>query len=99
MQRILTNEHADELLKLARAVYGEQHPGLLRCVEYLDLPTEKLNPAPLLTGDDLVRHGYSPGPHFAALLTALRDAQLDGRIASESEALALATQLVAKTSS
>lgn len=94
MQRILTNEHADELLNLARAVYGEQHPGLLRCKEYLALPIEKLNPTPLLTGDDLVHHGYSPGPHFAALLTALRDAQLDGRISNQTEALNLAGELI-----
>jgi tRNA nucleotidyltransferase/poly(A) polymerase len=94
MQRILTNEHTGELLNLARAVYGMQHSGILRCREYLALPIEKLNPAPLLTGDDLVRHGYRPGPHFAALLTAIRDAQLEGQIENESQAIELAQKLI-----
>lgn len=39
-----------------------------------------IDPAPLVTGDDLVRLGYSPGPQFKAILDGVRDAQLDAEI-------------------
>jgi hypothetical protein len=94
LQRILTNESAPELLALALAVLGDDHAGVKKCQEYLQLPSEKLNPAPLLTGDDLVHHGYQPGPHFAAILTAVRNAQLEGQISGLGEALRLADQLI-----
>ncbi len=42
--------------------------------------------APLLTGDDLRRLGYAPGPQFRTLLAAVRAAQLDGRIATRAAA-------------
>ncbi len=94
LQRILTHQGAGELMALATAVLGTDHAGVLKCREYLALPTEKLNPPPLLTGDDLVLHGFQPGPEFAQLLTAVRDAQLEGRIAGQAEALELAERLV-----
>lgn len=95
LQRILVHDNAAELLQFARATIGADHPGVLHCEDRLALPPERLNPTPLLTGDDLVRHGYRPGPQFAAILTAVRDAQLEGRITSEAEALALVEQLAA----
>jgi poly(A) polymerase len=53
------------------------------------LPPEQIRPEPLLTGDDLIQAGYSPGPQFKELLTAVEDAQLDGSIGTKEEALAL----------
>ena len=50
---------------------------------------QELKPEPLITGDDLIALGYSPGPVFGRILHALEDAQLDGRIGSQSEALQL----------
>ena len=55
----------------------------------LALPLAELNPMPLLTGDDLRRAGWKPGPHFRTVLDAVRDAQLIGEITSHEEALAL----------
>lgn len=43
----------------------------------------------LLTGDDLIRLGYRPGPKFKSILEAVEDAQLEGTVASRDEALAL----------
>ncbi|HUK47226.1 MAG TPA: CCA tRNA nucleotidyltransferase [Terriglobales bacterium] len=51
-----------------------------------ELPPEEIRPRPLLTGDDLVAAGYSPGPYFKEILSAVEDAQLDGRLHSSSEA-------------
>jgi tRNA nucleotidyltransferase (CCA-adding enzyme) len=44
---------------------------------------------PLLNGDDLIRLGYKPGPHFKAILDKLLSATLDGVIRNQAEALAL----------
>jgi poly(A) polymerase len=50
---------------------------------------EHLEPGRLLTGADLIAAGYSPGPLFSEILAAVEDAQLEGRIATAGEALAL----------
>jgi poly(A) polymerase len=52
-------------------------------------PDEHLKPAPLVRGADLIAAGYQPGPIFSTILTAVEDAQLEGRIRSASDALAL----------
>jgi len=89
LQRLLVHDGADDLLALATAIHGPQHPGILACRAGLTLPREKLNPVPLLTGDDLVAHGLRPGRHFAQLLDFVRDAQLEERIADQQQALKL----------
>jgi len=64
------------------------------CREKLRLPPEQLNPPPLVTGNDLKAAGLKPGPQFRSLLEAIRDAQLEGRIATKDEAIALAASLL-----
>jgi len=51
------------------------------------LKAEEINPPPLLTGDDLKRHGFVAGPAFKGWLERVRDLQLNGDIASPSEAI------------
>jgi poly(A) polymerase len=58
-----------------------------------EMPPEELKPAPLLTGHDLIAAGYKPGPKFAQVLSELEDAQLEGRITTKEEGLALAQQI------
>lgn len=49
-----------------------------------------LAPAPLVGGDELIRVlGLSPGPAFKGLLREVYDAQLEGRVGTVDEALAL----------
>jgi tRNA nucleotidyltransferase/poly(A) polymerase len=43
-------------------------------------------PPPLLTGEDLKRMNYPPGPAYKDILTAVQDAQLDGTLSSKAEA-------------
>ena len=50
------------------------------------MPQQKLNPPLLLDGNDL-RQLIQPGPVFKEILTAVRDAQLEGQLTSQSEAL------------
>jgi poly(A) polymerase len=54
-----------------------------------EIPGEELKPKPLVTGVDLIAAGYRPGPQFSTMLAALEEAQLEGRVHSAGEALAL----------
>ena len=51
------------------------------------LPPEAIRPTPLITGRDLIEAGYKPGPRFKEILTAIEDAQLEGRLASREAAM------------
>ena len=52
-----------------------------------EIPPEKMRPSPLITGDDLIAEGHVPGPRFREILTAVEDAQLEGRLPSRDAAL------------
>jgi poly(A) polymerase len=51
------------------------------------LPPEAIRPTPLVTGRDLIEAGYEPGPRFKEVLTAVEDAQLEGRLTSREAAM------------
>ncbi len=53
------------------------------------MPEEAVRPRPLLTGRELIAAGYWPGPQFREMLSAVEDAQLEGTIATQEEALRL----------
>jgi tRNA nucleotidyltransferase/poly(A) polymerase len=93
LQRILTHDGIAELLALQEAIAGTSDPVLAFCRERLAWPVEQLNPRPLLDGSTLIHHGLTPGPHFSDLLERVRDAQLNGEISSQEEALALVDRL------
>jgi len=57
-----------------------------------ELSHEQLRPKPLLTGRDLIAAGYIPGPAFSEILSAVEDAQLEGRIGTREEALEFVRQ-------
>jgi poly(A) polymerase len=48
-----------------------------------------VRPHPLITGHELIAAGYRPGPRFQQMLRAVEDAQLEGTIGTQAEALAL----------
>ncbi len=54
-----------------------------------ETPPEQVRPPRLLTGDDLVRMGFKPGPAFKAILEAVEEAQLDGTLSTHEDALQL----------
>jgi tRNA nucleotidyltransferase/poly(A) polymerase len=97
LQPVLIHEGIGELLSLgdAMAAIGElDRDELIYCRERLSLPPEKLNPPPLLTGDDLIQLGIPRGKLYATLLHKIRDAQLDGKIADRAEAIALVRESI-----
>ncbi len=98
LKRILATEGIQELLDLHRAD-ALASTGVTRHVDYCEWylreqPAGPIDPPPLLTGHDLARHGLAPGPRFATLLEAVREAQLDRSIHSKREALELVDRLV-----
>ena len=99
LQRLLINECIDDLVALHEAealADGASTRHVEKCRELLRLPPEKLNPPPLVTGDDLIRHGIVGGKLFKPLLELLRDAQLENRVTDKQAALALADRLLAE---
>jgi poly(A) polymerase len=87
----------EEHLELHRADCLASH-GKLDTHEFVrrklaEIPAEQLRPPRLLTGDALIAEGYVPGPRFGQILEAVEEAQLEGRITSREEALALVRAL------
>jgi tRNA nucleotidyltransferase/poly(A) polymerase len=96
LQPLLVSEGIDDLLALEEAASlaaGRDTSHLSWCRSLLAQPPEVLDPPPLLTGDDLLRHGIPPGPAYRLLLQRIREAQLDGEIRTREEALDLADRL------
>ncbi|MCL4855564.1 MAG: CCA tRNA nucleotidyltransferase [Bryobacteraceae bacterium] len=97
LKRFLRLEKFEEHLELHRLDCSASHRQLdnyFYAKEKLEsLPVEELKPPRLLTGDDLIEAGYTPGPQFAAMLTAVEDAQLERRIHTKEEALELVKSL------
>jgi len=57
------------------------------CEQLRSMPPEAIRPTRLITGRDLIEAGYEPGPRFKEVLTAVEDAQLEGRLASREAAM------------
>jgi poly(A) polymerase len=55
-----------------------------------ELEESGIAPDPILSGDDLIRLGFSPGPVFKRILEAVYDAQLEGSIQNHEHALRFA---------
>jgi putative nucleotidyltransferase with HDIG domain len=53
------------------------------------MPPEIVRPKPLITGRELIAAGYTPGANFKKILHAVEEAQLEGTIHTEEEALVL----------
>lgn len=97
LKRLLAHPWANELLAVmeAEARARNRESASARFVrEYLQhVPPAELHPPPLVTGDDLIALGLTPGPKFKELLETLRDAQLNGAVRTPDEALKLARRL------
>jgi poly(A) polymerase len=93
LKRFFRLEKFDEHLALHKMDCLAAH-GNLDCWNFVrqrlaELPAEAVRPRPLLTGRELIAAGYPPGPAFKDMLQAAEDAQLEGTVATETEALAL----------
>jgi len=96
LKRFVRLDRFDEHLALHRLDSLSSHRNLEN-YEYVrrflaETPPEQVRPERLITGDDLIRLGYHPGPAFREVLEAVEDAQLNGRISTKEDALKLATE-------
>lgn len=91
LKKFLRMPAFDEHLALHRADSLASHRNLatyeLIRQKLAETPAETMRPAPLVTGDDLIAQGHLPGPKFREILTAVEDAQLEGRLPSRDIAL------------
>jgi poly(A) polymerase len=94
LKPILAHPGIRELLALHRAdalASGRSTDHVEYCEHLLD--EWEVDPAPLLTGDDLLALGVPQGKIYKTLLDAVREVQLDGTITTREEAIALALRL------
>jgi poly(A) polymerase len=92
LKKFLRMPRFDEHLALHRADCLASH-GNLSTYELIqqkraEIPVATMRPSPLVTGDDLIADGRVPGPKFREILSAVEDAQLEGRLLSRDAALA-----------
>ena len=97
LKRFLRLDRFDEHLELHRLDCQGSH-GMLDNYEYMrmkrsEFGEEQIRPPRLVSGDDLMALGLVPGPEFGRVLRAIEDAQLEGRVRSREEGLALARAL------
>ncbi|MBC7927448.1 MAG: CCA tRNA nucleotidyltransferase [Bryobacteraceae bacterium] len=97
LKRFLRLHDFDEHLELHRLDCASSR-GLFDNYEFVkqrrdEFGAEEIRPPRLVNGRDLMAAGFSPGPELGKVLDALEDAQLEGRIATREEGLALAGEL------
>jgi poly(A) polymerase len=91
LKKFMRLPHFDEHLALHRADCLASHCNLA-AYEFVEqkrreIPPESIRPSKLVTGDDLIAAGHTPGPKFREILDAVEDAQLEGRLVSRDQAL------------
>jgi len=100
LKPILVHPGIGELLALHRAdalASGKSLDHVEFCEQVLrQTPPEELNPPPVVTGEDLIALGLTPGRDFKRLLEAVREAQLEGRVRTKEEGLKLVEEVRAK---
>ena len=97
VQRLLVvdaNQQWRALLSAEAAVTNGQQDASIRTIqERTKMPRDSWDPPVLLDGKDLKQAGCRPGPAFKRILDQVRDAQLDGRVATKADALELAINI------
>ena len=92
LKRFLGADGIGELLQLARMDAMASNKDLFYynfCQQKLEeLGAAAIKPTPLLRGRDLLDLGFVPGPQFTRILTAVSEAQLDGTLKTQEEAVA-----------
>lgn len=83
----------DDALRLIQTHSNEEFVRIAHRVGELRSTPSGLSPAGLVAGDDLIRAGLEPGPAFRLILDRVYDAQLEDRITTRDQGIALAMEL------
>ncbi|HOL28616.1 MAG TPA: CCA tRNA nucleotidyltransferase [Phycisphaerae bacterium] len=90
-KRLAAHPQFKKLMILHKAVctaYGRPLDGYEAAERLIRLiPADQIAPPPLVTGDDLIGLGLSPGPAFKTILDTLYTAQLNNQLRSRDEAM------------
>ncbi len=100
VKRFLARPHSDDARKLLQALArAGHHTSRIRDIESMrdSFDPATIAPTPLVTGDILVARGHAPGPAFRLALDLAYDAQLEGRITTNAQALELAEAELARS--
>jgi poly(A) polymerase len=94
LKRFLAGQFSDDARTLLAALSSQ--PSVAERIAWLaerfaEVERTDVAPPPLLTGDDLVAAGMTPGPAFKRILDDVYNAQLEGQISTREAALALAS--------
>ena len=96
LKKFIRMPHFEEHLELHRMDCQASHGDLTSFnfvrERMIAMPAEVMRPAPLITGDDLIDAGYSPGPQFKEILAAIEDGQLEGRLRDRDAAIKFVRQ-------
>lgn len=92
LKRLMAHPAFERLRTLAAARHADR-PDAATPRAALDrrlaaIPADRVQPPPLVTGEDLLASGLPPGPLFKELLDALYTRQLDEQLATRADALA-----------
>lgn len=92
IQPLLIQDEARAALKILKA--EQERPAAVEfCEDRFTWPSIKLDPKPLLNGNDLRKLRIHPGPLFGEILKKIRQQQLDGMISTREEAEKIAKQM------
>ena len=91
LKRFVRLNRFDEHLELHRLDCLSSHRNL-EAYEFVrrflaETPPQQVRPPRLITGNDLVGMGFTPGPSFKLILDAVEEAQLNGSIHTREEAV------------
>jgi poly(A) polymerase len=92
-KRVAARTDFDEALTVLKAHDAQAFVDVRRQV--LVLAETGIAPPPLVSGDDLIGLGLTPGPLFKRVLDAIYDAQLEGGVREKADALDLARAIAA----
>jgi poly(A) polymerase len=97
LKRFLRQEHIADLLELHRLDCIGSNQDLETyefCIRKLEeFQQDSMRPRPLVSGKDLIRKGFEPGPIFKQVLEYIEDAQLEGIVSTRPQALKLIDEI------
>ncbi|GAK53457.1 metal dependent phosphohydrolase [Candidatus Moduliflexus flocculans] len=99
LKRFLRQKHFADLLELHRldrmSSYRQLESYHFCKAKLKEFAHDNIHPPRLISGDDLVKLGFAPGPVFKRVLEAVEDAQLEGTVTTREQALAYAKEFQA----
>jgi len=101
LKRFVRLDRFDEHLELHRLDCSSSH-GDLDNYQFVkrflaDTPAAEVRPPRLVSGEDLIKIGLTPGPVFRTILDAVEEAQLNGTVATKEGALRFVQDLIRRS--